>query len=784
MRPSLPKVKRPQKLITAFLAMLTAAALLLPLPLVLNDSLSTPAQTRLLVVVLAVSATILINVILFLVGRSELRWQRQAEKLAELLRANEAVAQENVRLYEAQRARAEQLALLNKVSSLLTETLAPHEVQDAVVSAAGVLSDAHAITLHLLQEQWQLVRHVGMDAPPELPPRVAQSGSALVVSETAQDAPDWARANGVRAYALLPLLMNHQIIGMLGFYFHAPQPALPEQLDLLQAFALQAAQAISNARVYERTDKALEQRAEQLFVLAAMAQQLTIELDAFRIYEATLTYAMDATQAQRGAFLRFDGAGTPHCELARGYVVPPSASALWQGALAQHVGARLGYLAEDLQHSRDYRPPVATTRAVLAVPLVQGQALQGVIILENDVPRSFTQSDSHFVAQMAYQATIAIENHRLFRDVRETRDRLQVILNAMEEALILVDKAGIITLANPRVSLLSLAADALRGQPLRQLLAAGMPLAERLGFRDDAALLTLGTAEDSTAPSTTRYELVVGSATRTIERQLLPLHDEDDRLLGVLLVFYDKTQERELANAREAFTQMIVHDLRSPLTAVTTSLKLYGELIPPDVPHYATIERMTIASQRAIRKVLNRVDAILDIAKMESGSVQLERDYVDLRLLTENICHELAPIADDINVTITRSYDDALPPADVDSDKVERVLLNLIDNALKYSPNDSSVHVRITLDEAGWLRVAIADSGVGIPDEYKVKLFDRFTQVAGRASLRRGVGLGLNFCKLAIEAHGGKIWIEDNSAEGGGSIFVFTLPAATLPDAS
>jgi signal transduction histidine kinase len=119
---------------------------------------------------------------------------------------------------------------------------------------------------------------------------------------------------------------------------------------------------------------------------------------------------------------------------------------------------------------------------------------------------------------------------------------------------------------------------------------------------------------------------------------------------------------------------------------------------------------------------------------------------------------------------------------DIDSDKIERMVLNLVDNALKYAPNNSTVKVRAITGDPDYVRLEIVDSGPGIPDEYKKRLFDRFVQVEGRKSVRRGVGLGLTFCKLVTEAHGGDIWVADNP-EGGGSIFKVTLPIAKLSHA-
>jgi signal transduction histidine kinase len=100
--------------------------------------------------------------------------------------------------------------------------------------------------------------------------------------------------------------------------------------------------------------------------------------------------------------------------------------------------------------------------------------------------------------------------------------------------------------------------------------------------------------------------------------------------------------------------------------------------------------------------------------------------------------------------------------------------MNLVDNALKYTPAGGNVTVHASLADDDKLQVEVSDTGPGIPDAYKERLFDHFVQVEGRERVRRGVGLGLTFCRLVVTAHGGRIWIEDNP--GGGSVFVFTLP--------
>lgn len=231
---------------------------------------------------------------------------------------------------------------------------------------------------------------------------------------------------------------------------------------------------------------------------------------------------------------------------------------------------------------------------------------------------------------------------------------------------------------------------------------------------------------------------------------------------------------KAILDARDTYTQMLVHDLRSPLTAVSTSMKLIQETVGQTSPSYPMIEKLTTTSMRAVRKVLSRVDALLDIARMESGMMSLKRESTQLQTLVSNVVAELTPMAQELDISIKSDFPPTLPAMSLDADKIERAILNLVDNALKYAPLQSDVIVRVTQPDQNSVRLDVIDRGKGIPDHYKQRLFDRFVQMEGRQIVRKGVGLGLSLCKAVAEAHGGTIWIEDY--ESGGSVFSILLP--------
>ncbi|HLU09460.1 MAG TPA: GAF domain-containing protein, partial [Oceanobacillus sp.] len=592
------------------------------------------------------------------------------------------------------------------------------------------------------------------------------------------------------AWLELPLSVGGVSLGVLVLYYDAPHTFTEEEIELLRTFANQVAQAISNARLYSIADETLERHVGQLLALAAIGHELTATLDMATICQLILSHALDGTRTTTG-LIALVSQGQEVEELVS-YGYPPDTFAnrtiVLQGIPGRVLRTGQSALIADTAQESDYLPLIPTTRSQLVIPILRSNVSLGVIVLESNRVGAFTDEDEHFVSQLTNQAVIAIDNARLFGRIAEARDRLQVILNAMQEAIILINADGEIVLANPRVDLIGLAPDELLRKNVSELLErADLDFAERLGFRSDAELEKLVKSLRARSTWTPReplhYNISVHGDERHIQRQIIPLweRDTEDKSrqgteTGALLVFYDQTEQFELAQTREDLSRMIIHDLRSPLTAVTTSLRIMTEIVPKESEIRPLVETTADSSRRAIRKILSRVDSLLDISRMESGFINLDTKPTELATLVDSVCIELSPLAHELNITIVTQIPEDLPLLDIDADKVERVLLNLLDNALKFAPMGSSVTIRAypNSDKAGYARTDVIDCGPGIPDEHKTRLFDRFVQIEGRSGKRRGSGLGLNFCRLVAEGHGGRIWIEDNP--DGGSIFSMTLP--------
>jgi signal transduction histidine kinase len=238
----------------------------------------------------------------------------------------------------------------------------------------------------------------------------------------------------------------------------------------------------------------------------------------------------------------------------------------------------------------------------------------------------------------------------------------------------------------------------------------------------------------------------------------------------------EKAQLEELLRLREELADMIVHDLRNPLTVIANGLQLLeGVSISEADREYVAIVVDTMA--RAVQRMERLVDTLLDIARLEEGALALQLRPLDVGALIGEVIAEEHHLAETKDIALEGRLPDGLPAVLADRDTLQRVLVNLLDNALKFTPGGGRVWVEAR-PEAEAVRVGVVDTGSGIPVEERERVFEKFTQVRRQAEARRGSGLGLTFCRMAVEAHGGRIWVEDGP-EGKGSRFAFTIPRAT-----
>lgn len=229
-------------------------------------------------------------------------------------------------------------------------------------------------------------------------------------------------------------------------------------------------------------------------------------------------------------------------------------------------------------------------------------------------------------------------------------------------------------------------------------------------------------------------------------------------------------QLRRLEELRDSLTHMIVHDLRQPLQALIGGLETLpglGELNPEQQEFLALAEE-------GGETLLGMINDLLDIAQMESGSLELERRSLPAGELVDAAVSQVRQLASLQGVELRTETQRADAPVYGDGDKLRRTLVNLLGNAVKFTPVGG--RITLTVQSSGNETLfSVSDTGEGIPREAFDRIFEKFGQVEDRrAGRKNSTGLGLTFCKMAVEAHGGRIWVE--SELGRGSTFSFTIP--------
>jgi signal transduction histidine kinase len=295
---------------------------------------------------------------------------------------------------------------------------------------------------------------------------------------------------------------------------------------------------------------------------------------------------------------------------------------------------------------------------------------------------------------------------------------------------------------------------------------------------------------------------------RSVEWSAWPVRNQQRHIIGWLNVFHDTTQQRELEQLREDFIHMLVHDLRNPLTSVIGGIELASSSAEDGDtdPQQRAFLMETIKKNSYV--LLHMINELLEVNRMEAGKLPITLEEVTLSELIESSLSQVSIPAQDKQIIIQKNLPDEETWINVDLEKMRRVLVNILSNSIKFSPPRMGLRIGATVEEGvrrrgntsaldpnrlrqsttQFLRdrygetgpkpkallLSISDDGPGIPADMIDRIFDKFSQVQGQRREKQGFGLGLTWCKLVSEAHGGRVWVE--SEVGKGSTFFISIP--------
>jgi signal transduction histidine kinase len=256
---------------------------------------------------------------------------------------------------------------------------------------------------------------------------------------------------------------------------------------------------------------------------------------------------------------------------------------------------------------------------------------------------------------------------------------------------------------------------------------------------------------------------------RTLVRTTVPVRGAFGEYLGRFVVYVDVTEQRALDRHRSDFLTVAAHELRTPLTP----LSMYLQNLERRAARGAPIDPQLIdKARRQVQRLTRLVEDLLDFSRFESHRIRLAVDAVDVGELAEQVVSDFRSSAQRHEVALSR---DAVPAVvHGDRERLEQVLVNLLQNAIKYSPHGGEIRVRVERVD-GEVRVSVADPGIGIPTEEQPRLFERFFRAANATTRNySGLGIGLYISNQIVKSHGGRFEVQ--SQAGTGSTFTFFLP--------
>jgi PAS domain S-box-containing protein len=581
---------------------------------------------------------------------------------------------------------------------------------------------------------------------------------------------------GLTSLLGVPLIVEGRLLGVLHVGSLAPRTFTDDDERTLQLLADRVALAIAQSHLYER-ERAASRRLE---FLAEASELLGSTLDYAtalqRLSSLAVPYLGDwcvvdmvgaggrlgrlavahSDPELRAAAYEFQERFPPDPDAPHGpaKVVRTGRSELIREVTDDHLRRASGGDEKLLQALR-----AIGMVSLMCVPLIaRGRVLGAITLLSEQPERRFSEADLATAEELARRAAVAVDNALLFDEAERRADAARV-LEHVGDGVFLLDQTGVVRLWNRAAEQITrLPADEVVGRRPEEAIPGWAQISERVPVSTRPAV--------ATRPETLPLELPGRELWLSIAGVGFPE--------GMVYAFRDLTEERVLEELRSEFVSTVSHELRTPLAAI------YGAALTLQRPDLRLDEdqRQNLLGVIAAEsdRLARTVNDILWASRLDAERLQLEVGSHDPEELTRTVV-EAARVHLPEAIELSLSFEPNLPPVVADPDKVRQVLTNLVDNAIKYSPDGGRVEVAVSRRDHG-VCFSVRDTGLGIPEAEHRRIFDKFYRLD--PNLTRGVGgtgLGLYICRELVRRMNGTIWVESREREG--SRFSFELPAAT-----
>lgn len=621
-----------------------------------------------------------------------------------------------------------------------------------------------------------------------------RSKAAAICSDTLSDqhfAPwrDEALRWGIRSNLVVPVLHGDKAVGILTASAREPGAFTQKEADLLLPLASQAGLIIQNAKLGQRVEDELLSADE---LRQRNRRELEVVLEAVRLVSSSLD--LD-TCLQSLAFMLARTLQAWACQVGiisddgQNLVLKASYNVGREG-LSPHLGASfpLGDIPQTDQIVGSLRMVEVDSpdsdlltdgerarwqkqglRVGLSLPLVVKGKAVGIVALADNRDKKFSETDKRLCWAIAQQASIAVENARLYGKVTEERERLEAIINNISDGVVILDSNLKVVTMNPALETISgWTTEEVVGYPCRNvfrtqdvhggcLCDTACPMLQPLASGEPVPYLEV------------KIETKAGQV-KDLSVSYSRLLATDGSVYGIV-VARDISRVKEIEQLKEEFLSLISHDLRTPLTVIHLQAQMLRRLSKDgNSPRALQLAESILASADRLDSM---IADLLEATRLETGQLELRKERVFVPQLVLSIVEQARTLGTGHLIRFERiDAVQILPLVEGDQERLERALMNIITNALKYSPSSSLVTVRVEGSDSG-VTISVTDGGAGIAPEDLPYIFDRHYRARARKK-SEGLGLGLYIAKMLVEAHGGQVWAESEKDKG--STFFVTLP--------
>lgn len=596
---------------------------------------------------------------------------------------------------------------------------------------------------------------------------VVRHRKAALVPDTSQDerwlrrADDALDQSGAKAAICVPLLARERLVGVLTLVHSLPNVFGPEHLELMQAIADQASIAVLNARLYTESSR----QARIMTALADGAAAFSASLEVREVWQRVLNQTIQAMQVETVAIgLIEEPEGSIVFRAAAGHNagnildrrIPPGQGLAGQVADEGH-GIIISNVKEDKRYTDVDRFTGIEARAIAIAPIQSQGKTIGVLEAINPVSPAFDPDALTVMMGIGGLAGTTIRNAQLFEQVQKTHRRYRELFEESIDPIFITDWEGRVIEANREaIHLSGFGAEELHQMSIDQLHEINWNKVglEYENLRD----------EDGGIYESALHRADLGKVPVEVHARRVEFEDTD----SIQWTLRDISERKELDSLRDDLTAMIYHDLRSPLGNIVSSLNVLEGMIEQDESR--SILKIALNSTERIQRLVN---SLLDINRLQAGQTVATLQTVAPQMLIKSAIHDVTPTAAGRHQTIEAKVSEKTPNVWVDAEMIRRVLINLLENASKFSKTETKIQIGARRD-GEFVQFWVQDNGPGIPPSEHKRIFEKFARIKGKERTS-GLGIGLAFCRMAVAAHGGTIWVE--SEEGKGAKFLFTLPA-------